>query len=393
MSVLDQLTPAPADPILGMTDKFNRDTNPAKVNLGVGVYLDKEGRLPLPQSVARAEKILADRMEPRGYLPIDGLAAYIREVQKMIFEATDDRIVTVQTLSGTGALKTGADLLATILDTPRLLIPDPSWENHRALFSRAGFDVSTYRYYDAEAHGIDVDGLLTDLSQATANTVVIFHACCHNPTGYDLDRETWTKVADLCAERSLIPFIDMAYQGFSSSLNEDSWVPRLFASRCHDVFVASSFSKNMGLYGERIGSLSVVCRDSTQASTVRSRLKTIIRTTYSNPPTHGAKIVTTVLTDPSLRADWEEELNQMRLRMTSMRSSLVDALHSHGIEDMDFITAQVGMFSYCGLSAEQMKRLREEFSIYGLDSGRICMAGLNDSTVEQVAEAIASIRR
>ncbi len=388
---------APRDPILGLTEQFVADPNPAKVNLGVGVYLDDDGKLPLLRCVAAAEEKLLGAAKPKAYLPIDGLAAYDQAVQALVFGAgseavTARRIATVQTLGGTGALKVGADFLKRTGAPAKVLISDPSWENHRALLTQAGFDVDTYPYYDAAARGIRFDAMLAALRAAPRGTVVVLHACCHNPTGYDLDDGQWEQVAAVCRDAGLVPFVDMAYQGFSRGIDDDAHAVRCLIGAGVAFLVATSFSKSFSLYGERIGALSVVCDDAEQCARVMSQLKVVIRANYSNPPTFGAQLVTTVLTTPALRAQWEDELGGMRGRIREMRRALVDKLRAAGVAgDLDHITRQTGMFSYTGLSKEQMQRLRQEFGVYGVDSGRICVAALNRGNVDTVAQAIARV--
>ena len=397
MSLLSAVTLAPRDPILGLTEAFVADQNPAKVNLGVGVYQDGTGKLPLLACVKQAEARLADAARPRGYLPIDGLAAYDADVKALIFGADSaavaaGRVVTVQALGGTGALKIGADFLRRLDPDATVLISDPSWENHQALFERAGFTVASYRYYDDQARGIDVEGMLADLAAAAPGTIVVLHACCHNPTGYDLTPADWDRVIDAVAAAGLVPFLDLAYQGFSQGLEADGAVIRRFAESGLTCFVSSSFSKSFSLYGERVGALSVVCADADEAARVLSQLKIVVRTNFSNPPTQGAAIVATVLADPALRAQWEDELAGMRDRIKQMRGALVAGLEAAGIEaDMSFITRQVGMFSYSGLTREQMIELREKHGVYGTDKGRICVAALNEGNVAAVCRAIAAV--
>jgi len=386
---------APRDPILGLNEQFNADPNPAKVNLGVGVYYDENGKLPLLKCVAAAEAQMAEAPKPRGYLPIDGIAAYDKAVQGLVFgeaAAASGRIATVQGLGGTGGLKLGADFLKRVSPTAQVLISDPSWENHRALFSNAGFAVGSYPYYDAARRGIAFDDLLATLKATAAGTIVVLHACCHNPTGYDLSPAQWTKVIDVVKARNLVPFLDMAYQGFGAGLAEDGAVVQQFLASGLDFFVSTSFSKSFSLYGERVGALSVVCQSKDEAARVLSQLKIVIRTNYSNPPTHGATVVATVLNTPALRAMWEEELAGMRQRIKAMRIALVAKLQAAGVKgDLSFITTQQGMFSYSGLNAQQMQRLRSEFGIYGVDSGRICVAALNQNNLDAVAKAIAAV--
>ncbi|HEU4459907.1 MAG TPA: amino acid aminotransferase [Methylibium sp.] len=387
---------APRDPILGLNEQFAADPNPNKVNLGVGVYFDEHGKLPLLKCVAAAEKQLLEAPKARGYLPIDGIAAYDRAVQKLVFgaeAAASGRIATVQGLGGTGGLKLGADFLKRLNPQAKVLISDPSWENHRALFTNAGFVVESYPYYDAtQPGGIDIAGLLAALGAAPAGTVVVLHACCHNPTGYDLTPAHWKQVIDVLKARQLVPFLDMAYQGFGHGLAEDGAAVQSFLAAGLDFFVSTSFSKSFSLYGERVGALSVVCASKDEAQRVLSQLKIVIRTNYSNPPTHGATVVATVLDTPALRALWEEELAGMRQRIKAMRVALVERLGAAGVKgDLDYITAQQGMFSYSGLKAAQMQRLRSEFGVYGVDSGRICVAALNEKNLDAVAKAIAAV--
>ncbi len=394
MSLFSDVELAPADPILGLTEQFNADPNPNKVNLGVGVYQDATGKLPLLACVEAAEKRLAAAPKAKGYLPIHGLATYDADVKSLVFgddPAVLERVVTAQALGGTGALKIGADFLRRLNPDAGVLISSPSWENHRALFTRAGFEVGEYRYYDADARGIDFAGMLADLEAAAAGTIVVLHACCHNPTGYDLDADQWGQVIEVVKSRGLTAFLDMAYQGFAKSIEEDGAVVRRFAESVDSFFVSTSFSKSFSLYGERVGALSLVCADAAEASRVLSQMKIVIRTNYSNPPTHGALLVATVLADPELRAQWVEELGGMRDRIKAMRSELVAGLESAGVSGMGFITDQVGMFSYSGLTKDQMIRLRSEFAVYGTDSGRICVAALNAGNVGYVASSIAAV--
>ena len=392
---------APRDPILGLNEQYNADPNPAKVNLGVGVYFDASGKLPLLKCVAAAEKLIFDTLKPHGYLPIDGIAAYDKAVQGLVFGAesaavTDGRVATVQALGGTGGLKIGADFLQHLASrngsASKVLISDPSWENHRALFANAGFTVEAYPYYDAEKRGVNVDGMLAALNAAPAGTIVVLHACCHNPTGYDITPAQWAQVVSAVKARGLVAFLDMAYQGFGDGIAEDGAVVAQFLDAGLDFFVATSFSKSFSLYGERVGALSVVCASKEEMTRVLSQLKIVIRTNYSNPPTHGAQIVATVLTTPVLRAMWEEELAGMRVRIKEMRALLQTKLVAAGSQqDASFITRQKGMFSYTGLAKPQMERLRNDYGIYGVDSGRICVAALNHGNIDAVVKAIVLV--
>ncbi|WP_296493425.1 amino acid aminotransferase [Rhodoferax sp.] len=397
MSLFSAVEMAPRDPILGLNEQFNADTNPAKVNLGVGVYFDDNGKLPLLGCVLTAEKGMMDAPKPHGYLPIDGIAAYDAAVKALVFGAdsepvTSGRVATIQALGGTGGLKVGADFLKFLNTGAKVLISDPSWENHRALFTNAGFTVESYRYYDAATRALNFDGMLADLNAAAAGTIVVLHACCHNPTGYDITPAQWDQVIATVKAKNLVPFLDMAYQGFGYGLKEDGAVIGKFVAAGLLFFVATSFSKSFSLYGERVGALSVVCGSKEEAARVLSQLKIVIRTNYSNPPTHGGAIVTTVLSSPELRAQWEAELGEMRVRIKAMRQKLVDGLKAAGVkQDMSFITQQIGMFSYSGLSKDQMVRLRNEFGVYGTDTGRMCVAALNSKNIDHVCASIAKV--
>ncbi|WP_332815293.1 amino acid aminotransferase [Ramlibacter sp.] len=397
MSLFQSVEMAPRDPILGLNEQFNADPNPNKVNLGVGVYYDDDGKLPLLQCVQQAERQMMEAPKARGYLPIDGIAAYDSAVKSLVFGADSEpvkshRVATVQALGGTGGLKIGADFLRKVNPGAKVLISDPSWENHRALFSQAGFTVEAYPYYNAARRGIDFEGMLAVLNAAAAGTIVVLHACCHNPTGYDITPAQWDQVIAATQARGLVPFLDMAYQGFGQGIAEDGAVIGKFVASGQDFFVSTSFSKSFSLYGERVGALSVLCQDKDQAARVLSQLKIMIRTNYSNPPTHGATVVATVLNTPALRALWEKELGEMRQRIKQMRVALVDKLKAAGVkQDMGFIAQQVGMFSYSGLSKEQMVRLRNEFGVYGTDTGRMCVAALNSRNLDYVCQSIARV--
>ena len=397
MTLFAAVEMAPRDPILGLTEQFNADPNPAKVNLGVGVYFDDNGKLPLLACVKAAEALLTEAAKPRGYLPIDGIAAYDKAVQGMVFGAGSavlaaGRVATVQAVGGTGGLKVGADFLKRLNPKATVLISDPSWENHRALFTNAGFPVETYAYYDAQQRGVRFEAMLADLNAAAAGSIAVLHACCHNPTGYDISAAQWDQVIAACRTRGLVPFLDLAYQGFGDGINEDGSVVQQFVASGLDFFVSTSFSKSFSLYGERVGALSVVCSNKDDAARVLSQLKIAIRTNYSSPPTHGAQVVTLVLETPALRQMWEDELAQMRQRIKQMRSLLADKLKAAGVaQDFSFITRQRGMFSYSGLGLAQMQRLRSEFGIYGIDSGRICVAALNTHNIDAVVAAIVKV--
>ena len=397
MSLFTAVEMAPRDPILGLNEQYAADPNPAKVNLGVGVYFDDDGKLPLLQCVQAAEKAMMDKPAARGYLPIDGIAAYDNAVKALVFGAESDvvkagRVATVQAIGGTGGLKIGADFLKKISPNAKVLISDPSWENHRAIFTNAGFEVGSYRYYDAANRKVDFDGMLADLNAAAPGTIVVLHACCHNPTGYDITAAQWEQVIAAVKAKGLVAFLDMAYQGFGYGIAEDGAVIGKFVAAGLNIFVSTSFSKSFSLYGERVGALSVVANDKDEAARVLSQLKIVIRTNYSNPPTHGGAVVAAVLNNPALRALWEKELGEMRVRIKEMRQKLVDGLKAAGVkQDMGFITTQIGMFSYSGLSKDQMVRLRNEFGVYGTDTGRMCVAALNSKNIDYVCQAIAKV--
>jgi aromatic-amino-acid transaminase len=396
-SFLAHLPLAPKDPILGVTEAFQADSNPHKVNLGVGVYTDEQGKLPLLRSVALAEDRLNTLKSARGYLPIEGLGRYIRQVQTLVFGENspalqEGRLVTVQSLGGTGGLKLGADFLRWFHPTTEVWISDPSWENHRALFEAAGFTVKSYPYYDPETHGVNFSGLLHSLEKAPRGTIVVLHACCHNPSGVDLSAAQWQAIRTVVVERGLTPFLDLAYQGFSRGTEMDAASVRYFSELDIPILVANSFSKSFSLYGERVGALTMVCADREEAQRVQSQLKRVIRTNYSNPPTHGASIVAMVLEDSNLHQLWEDELAGMRNRIQSMRLALVSYL-GEVLPDQDFgfVAEQQGMFSFSGLNLAQVRRLRQDFSIYAVDTGRICIAALNEHNLERVVEALARV--
>jgi len=397
MSLFTAVEMAPRDPILGLNEQFAADANPRKVNLGVGVYFDEHGKLPLLRCVQAAERAMMEQPSARGYLPIDGIAAYDSAVKALVFGADaavvkEGRVATVQAIGGTGGLKIGADFLKKIAPAAKVLISDPSWENHRAIFTQAGFTVDHYRYYDAATRAVNFVGMLTDLQAAAPGTIAVLHACCHNPTGYDLTPTQWDQVIEVVKARGLIAFLDMAYQGFGHGIAEDGAVIGKFVAAGLNIFVSTSFSKSFSLYGERVGALSVVASDRDEAARVLSQLKIVIRTNYSNPPIHGGAVVAAVLGEPELRALWEKELGEMRVRIKAMRQKLVDGLQAAGVaQDMSFITTQIGMFSYSGLTKEQMVRLRSEFGIYGTDTGRMCVAALNSQNIDYVCEAIAKV--
>jgi aromatic-amino-acid transaminase len=388
---------APRDPILGLTEAFQHDAREHKVNLGVGVYLNEEGKIPVLRAVAEAERQRAALPLPRGYLPIDGIPAYDLGVQQLLFGKDsalirDGKAITAQALGGTGGLKVGADLLRRLLPGSRVAISNPSWENHRSIFEYAGFEVITYPYYDAATRGLDIDAMIAGLKALPAKTVVVLHACCHNPTGVDPAPEQWPAILNAVRDADLVPFLDIAYQGFGDGIEPDGSAVRLFAESGLTFLVSSSFSKSFSLYGERVGALTIVDSSKDESSRVLSQLKRVIRSNYSTPPTHGGMVVTTILGDPALRTMWEQELGEMRERIKDMRRGLAERLKARGLTmDPSFMVRQKGMFSYSGMTAAQVERLQKEFGIYAVSSGRICVAALNTRNLDYVADAIATV--
>ena len=396
-SIFAAVEMAPRDPIFGLTEAYNAETRANKVNLGVGVYYDDNGKVPLLASVKAAEKARVDLLLPRAYQPIEGLAAYNQAVQQLLFGAdsaliADGRVVTIEALGGTGALKVGADFLKRLLPSATVFISDPSWENHLALFESAGFPVQSYPYYDAETRGVNFAAMKATLEGMAAGAIVVLHACCHNPTGADLSEGEWREVVDVVRRQKLVAFLDMAYQGFAESIEADAVAARLFADSGLTFFVSSSFSKSFSLYGERVGALSLVTADKAESARVLSQVKRVVRTNYSNPPTHGGAVVAAVLKSPELRQMWEDELAGMRSRIRNMRQGLVDKLRGNGVlQDFSFIKKQRGMFSYTGLSPAQVERLKADYGIYALSTGRVCVAAINSHNIDYVAEAIATV--
>jgi aromatic-amino-acid transaminase len=396
-SIFAAVEMAPRDPILGLNESFNADPRTSKVNLGVGVYFDDNGKIPLLSAVKIAEKARLEAMPPRGYQPIEGLGAYNQAVQTLLFGKessllAEGRVVTAEALGGTGALKVGADYLKRLLPDATVYISDPSWENYRALFESAGFPVDVYPYYDAATRGVNFDAMKASLNSLPAGSIIVLHACCHNPTGADLSEAQWREVIAAIRAQGLVAFIDMAYQGFADSIAEDALALNLFAASGLQFFVSSSFSKSFSLYGERVGALSIVTANKDESARVLSQIKRVIRTNYSNPPIHGGAVVAAVLATPELRQMWEDELAVMRDRIRTMRVSLVDKLKAKGVaQDFSFVAQQRGMFSYTGLSPEQVERMRSEFGIYAVSTGRICLAALNTKNIDYVADAIAAV--
>jgi len=387
----------PGDPILTLMETFQQDQRPTKVNLGIGLYYDEQGRLPLLDSVLRAEARLAATPIARPYLPMEGAADYRAAVQKLLFGEDSaalkaGRIATIQTIGGSGALKVGADLLKRYFPASEIWVSDPTWDNHRSIFEGAGFAVHDYPYYDAASGGIDFAGLLAKLQTLPAQGIVLLHPCCHNPTGVDLSPEQWRQVIAIIAERHLIPFLDIAYQGFGDGLEEDAYTIRAMADAGISFLVSNSFSKNLSFYGERCGGLSVVCKDAEEANRVLGQMKFTVRRNYSSPPVHGSRTVAAVMNDAQLHAAWIEEVGGMRRRIKAMRQKLSEVLSGRLPErDFSYFVKQRGMFSYTGLNPAQVDRLREEFAVYLVRSGRMCVAGLNGGNVDYVAEAMATV--
>ena len=386
----------PDDPILGLNVLYKQDTRDTKVNLGVGVFLDEEGRLPLMDAVGQAEARLVERGAPHNYIPMSGLPAYCQSLQALVFGADNEavlsgRIATIQSLGGTGALHLGAMFAHLLLNLNQAVVSNPTWGNHITLFEHAGFTVGKYPYFDPTTKAVDFEGLMASLQALEPGTVVLLHACCHNPTGVDLTYDQWTQVIEVLQARDLFPFLDIAYQGFGSGLDEDATAVRRLAAAGMTFMVASSCSKNFGLYGERTGALHVVTPNAKEAAVVTSILKSLVRAEYSNPPTHGAAVVAEILTDDALRQVWVNEVTTMRTRILAMRHRLKeegDKLNA----DLSFATRQTGMFSFTGLNKDQMLALRETFGVYGVTNGRICIAGLNENNVSYVAKALAGVR-
>jgi aromatic-amino-acid transaminase len=397
MNLFSSVQLAPKDPIFGLTEAYNADQRPSKVNLGVGVYYTDEGKVPLLRAVLEAEKEVVAKEAPRAYIPIEGPNPYNSAVQNLLFGKDSalieaGRVVTAECLGGTGALRVGGDFVKRLEPTAKAAISSPSWENHRGIFEAAGYEVLEYTYFDPKTRGVDFDGMVKSLASFPAKTLVILHACCHNPTGADLTKDQWQTIISICQQKQLIPFLDIAYQGFADGIEEDGTAVRMFADSGMSFFVSSSFSKSFSLYGERVGALSIVTQSKEESTRVLSQLKRVIRTNYSNPPTHGAAIVATVLNSPKLRQMWEDELAQMRDRIKSMRQGLKEKLAAAGVsQDFSFIEAQRGMFSYSGLTSDQVAKLQEQDGIYALSTGRICVAALNTKNIDRVAQAIARV--
>ncbi|GAB1039141.1 MAG: aspartate/tyrosine/aromatic aminotransferase [Shewanella algae] len=395
--IFSQITAAPADPILGLTEAFKADPRTDKVNLGVGIYKDEAGQTPVLKSVKLAEAKLLEEEKTKSYLGIEGVALYNQAVQQLLFGKdnaiiADGRAVTAQAPGGTGSLRVAAEFVLSNTDSKTIWISNPTWANHKNIFETAGLEIKEYSYYRAETHDLDFDAMMTDLQQASEGDLVLLHGCCHNPTGIDLNINQWQQVAKLCAEKGLVPLFDFAYQGFGSGIEEDAQGLRAVAALVPELLVANSFSKNFGLYNERIGAVTLVAKDSESAVRAFSQVKRTIRANYSNPPAHGAMIVSTILNDGELNALWQQELTEMRQRIASMRTLFVESLKDEGVDrDFSFISRQNGMFSFSGLNKEQVARLKDEFGVYIVGSGRISVAGMTKTNMPVICKAIAKV--
>ena len=395
--MFEHIEPFAGDPILSLNEDFQKDPRPHKINLSIGIYFDDAGRIPVLESVRKAEAAVVARGGPKPYLPIEGAANFRGAVQALLFGAgheavTSGRIATIQSVGSSGGLKVGADFIRRWFPDSGVWVSDPTWDNHRSMFEGAGIAVHSYPYYDAATGGVRFDAMCETLDALPERSVVLLHACCHNPTGVDLTRAQWEQLIPVLRERELLPYLDLAYQGYGDGIAEDAFAVRALASAGLSFFVANSFSKSMSVYGERAGALSIVCESAAEAELVLGQMKATVRRNYSSPAIHAAGIISRVLTDPKLRAAWEADVAAMRERILAMRRSL------HGVlaakvpgRSFDYFLTQRGMFSYTGLSAAQVDRLREEFGVYLVRSGRICVAGLNTGNVERTAVAMAAV--
>ncbi|WP_417878861.1 amino acid aminotransferase [Vibrio sp.] len=395
--MFEKVPAAPADPILGLTEEFKNDSRATKINLGVGIYKNEEGQTPVLATVKKAEAALLESEKTKSYLTIEGTAEYGVAVQKLLFGAdskivTDKLAKTAQAPGGTGALRVAGEFIKRELNADKIWISNPTWANHVGVFTAAGVETAQYNYYNAETHDKDFDAMLTSLADAQTGDVVLLHGCCHNPTGIDPTAAEWEQLAKLCADKGLLPLFDFAYQGFAKGVEDDAAGLRTFAQYCDEILVASSFSKNFGLYNERVGAFTLVAATSETATTAFSQVKKIIRSIYSTPPAHGAAVVTHILNDETLRAEWEKEVAEMRDRIQEMRTLFVQTLKDEGVtQDFSFIEAQNGMFSFSGLSKEQVARLKDEFAIYIVGSGRISVAGMTKSNMGPLCKGIAAV--
>lgn len=395
--MFENITMAPADPILGLTDAFKKDTNPEKINLGVGVYKDEAGTTPILKSVKQAEELILNEETTKSYLSIQGTPEYGKCVRELIFGKdsevlTSNRAVSVQSPGGTGALRIAADFIHKFLPKAKIWISDPTWANHNQVFSAAGLDICKYSYYDSSINGLNFDKMLESLSKVAAGDVVLLHACCHNPTGVDVTPEQWKQLADVTEKKGFLPLFDFAYQGFGNGLDEDAFGIRYFAGKIKNFFVANSFSKNFGLYNERVGALTLVADSADKTATAFSQMKICVRANFSNPPAHGAAVVTKILTTPELRKQWENEVTEMRDRINGYRDKFVATLKEKGVkQNFDFIKEQRGMFSYTGLSVEEVLELRNDYSIFFVNSGRISLAGINGKNIDRLCQSFAEV--
>lgn len=393
--MFETVAAAPPDSILGITEAFNRDNNPEKINLSVGVYQDAQGKTPVLKCVKQAEAKLVDQEATKTYLGIDGLPDYRRHVQQLVFgsQIPAERVAVSQTPGGTGGVRVACDFIADQFSMSRIWYSNPTWANHPSIFEAAGLESHTYPYLNATRTGLDFDAMLETLrTNARAGDCVLLHACCHNPTGIDPTTEQWRQIADLMAEKNLIPLVDFAYQGFGDGLEEDARGLHILLEKCDEALVATSFSKNFGLYSERVGSVALVAKTGQQAANGLSQLKRIIRTNYSNPPRHGGAIVATVLSDPQLTQLWHEELTEMRGRIAEMRSKFVANMKQAAPQqDFSFLLDQKGMFSFSGLTPMQVDQLKSQYSIYIVGSGRINVAGITPANIDRLCSSIAAV--
>ncbi|MGV6989040.1 amino acid aminotransferase [Testudinibacter sp. P80/BLE/0925] len=395
--MFEKIQAAPADPILGLGEAFKAETRSNKINLGIGVYKDANGLTPIVKAVKEAEKRLLENENTKNYLTIDGVAAYNQFTQELLFGANSEivnskRAKTAQSLGGTGALRVAAEFIKRQTNAQNVWISAPTWPNHNAIFNAVGMTIRNYRYYNEETHALDWDNMIADLSNAGEGDVVLLHGCCHNPTGIDPTPEQWQQLAAMSVKNGWLPLFDFAYQGLANGLDEDAQGLRAFAANHKELLIASSFSKNFGLYNERVGAFTIVAADQATAETAFSQVKSIIRTLYSNPSSHGANAVALVLSDAELKADWIAELAEMRERIKTMRQKFVDLLKEYGAEqDFSFIIEQNGMFSFSGLSPEQVDRLKDEFAIYAVRSGRINVAGITEDNIRYLCESIVKV--
>ncbi|WP_438462528.1 amino acid aminotransferase [Marinomonas sp. PE14-40] len=395
--MFENIQAAPADPILGLNESFSNETNPNKINLGVGVYKDEQGKTPILQAVKQAEERLLSSETSKSYLSIEGTSQYREAVQNLLF-GKDHPIIakklahTAHTPGGTGALRVAAEFIKKHIPNATVWVSNPTWANHQAVFQSVGLEVASYAYYDAVNKSLDFEAMLASLSQIPEGDVVLFHGCCHNPTGIDPTAEQWQQLANLCSKQGFMPLFDFAYQGFGVGLEEDAQGLRTFTQQVPEMLIASSFSKNFGLYNERVGAITLVCDTAEQVDIAFTQLQRTIRTNYSNPPAHGAAIVTEILSDPALRSLWEMELESMRKRIHEMRSLFVSTLRANGVDqDFSFISRQQGMFSFSGLTPDQVSRLRQEFAIYIVGSGRINVAGITHENIKPLCDAISAV--